>query len=299
MKRLIAIVFLLVLLSGCGPEIKGLQTREKVVQKEVQIIPKEIFDEPNATKIIEQVSGVNKTEWGFDDANNLVLIKKGVDEVKFYYKDGFLKKISDGDKNIELEYFNGYLSSVSGDTDLPLHYVVEDGLLVSADDYHFTYTSEGNLWIFREGLGSPLTWYYNQKEPNKLDFFKKGNVVTHFYYTDKNQLKHVDDNNVRHLILGYGREQRLASLSGELYGVAETFDYDSGRVQIISNLQQNIFYGDDEVLRKKAFDYYMACTRIRNNFMVFEPIAYVVLNNYFGMSTYDYMLQNFYCRWII
>jgi len=298
MKKLFVIFVLLVFLTACGPEITGLKTREKTVQKEV-LKPKEAFAEPNATSFIEQTMGADKIDWGFDNAGNLVSLKEKDREVKFYYKDDLLRKVSDGNKNIELEYVDGYLSSVKGDTLLPKRYVVKNGDLVSADDYDFTYTSKGNLWIFREDVGVPLTFYYNEDDADKLDYFKKGNVVTHFYYDSTGRITHVDDNNVRHLILAYGREDRLAALSGELYGVGETFDYDSSRIQIVSNIAQNLFHGDDPVLRKKAFDYYLSCTRIRKNTMTLEPIPYVVLHEYFGMSVYDYMMQNFYCGWLL
>lgn len=298
MRKIFALLALILLLSACGPEITGLKTREKVVQKEVPVVAKEVFAEPNATKVIEQVVGTGKAEWGFDDSGNLVSLSGNGQDVKFYYKDGLLRKASDGSAEIELEYADGYLSSAKGDELLPLHYVVKNGELASADDYTFTYTNEGNLWIFRESVGVPLTFYYDEDNADRLDFFKKGNVVTHFYYDSDGRITRVDDNNARQLIMAYGREDRVAALSGELYGIGETFDYDSGRIQIVSNVEQNIFYGDDAFLRKKAFDYYLACTRIRRNIMPFEPIPYVVLHEYYGMSAYDYMMQNFYCRWM-
>ncbi len=299
MKTLFAVLVLLLVLTACGPEITGLKTREKIVQKEVPVVAKEVFPEPNATVFIEQTAGADKIDWGFDSAGNLVSLKGTGRKVKFYYKDGLLRKASDGNEEIELEYVDGYLSSVKGDDLLPKRYVAKNGDLAGADDYDFTYTNEGNLWIFRESVGVPLTFYYDEDDADKLDYFKKGNVVTHFYYDSDGRLTRVDDNNVRQLIMAYGREDRLAALSGELYGIGETFDYDSGRIQIISNIAQNIFHGDDAFLRKKAFDYYLACTRVRKNTMAFEPIPYVVLHEYFGMSVYDYMMQNFYCRWLL
>lgn len=298
MKKLFVIFVLLVFLTACGPEITGLKTREKVVQKEAPVVAKEVFPEPNATVFIEQVAGTEKIDWGFDSAGNLVSLKENSREAKFYYKDGLLRKVSDGNAEIELEYVDGYLSFVKGDDLLPRRYVVKNGDLASADDYDFTYTNEGNLWIFREGAGSPLTFYYTEDDADRLDYFKKGNVVTHFYYDSNGRITRVDDNNVRQLIMAYGREDRVAALSGALYGIGETFDYDSGRIQIVSNVEKNIFQGNDAFLRKKAFDYYLACTRVRKNTMSFEPIPYVVLHEYYGMSVYDYMMQNFYCRWI-
>ncbi|MBN1645323.1 hypothetical protein JW851_04810 [Candidatus Woesearchaeota archaeon] len=295
MKKIVLFLILLLVLSACGPKISGeLKTRQKIVKQAVEVVPpKEIFIKHNVSSIVKQIHDTEKIEWGFDENKNLVRIQDKENIINFYYKDGLLRKISDGDKSVELEYFNGFLSSASGNTELPIKYSVEDGLLRSADDYVFTYNEESKLWIFKEALGVGLTFYY---EKGNLDFFKKGNIVTHFYYTDKNQVKHVEDGQ-NHLILAYGRGQNLASLSGNIYGLGEMFDYSKGRISIISNVNETVFYGEEEVL-KKVFDMYLSCTRVRRDIGVFEPIAYVVYNNYFGRNVYDYMLENFYCEWI-
>lgn len=295
MKKIIVLFLVLLLfLSACGPKIEGLKTREKIAKRAVEIVPaKEVFAEPNATSFVEQVFKTDKIEWGFDDNKNLVRLQHGADVVNFYYKDGFLRKISDGEKSVELEYFNGVLSSASGDTNLPLRYAVRDGLLTEADDYKFAYTSDGSLLMFREALGVGLNYYY---EDSRLDYIKKGNVVTHFYYNDKGQLDHVEDRN-NNLVLAYGRGQKLASLSGNVYGLGEMFDYGKGRISVISNVNESVFYGDEELL-KKAFDLYLSCKKFRRGYMVFEPVAFAVDNNYFNKSVYDYMLENFYCEWL-
>ncbi|MBW2968627.1 hypothetical protein KY304_01375 [Candidatus Woesearchaeota archaeon] len=292
----VLLIVLLLVLSACGPKISGeLKTRQKTIVKEVEVIPeKEIFLEHNATDFVKQVMGEVKYEWGFDEKGNLVSLQKDNEIIKFYYKDNVLRKISNDEKSVELEYFDSWLSSASGDTKLPLHYVVKDGLLMSADDYSFTYGRDNKLWIYREGLGASLTFYYDE---GLLDFFKKGNIVTHFYFDDENKLKHIEEQNARHLIMGYGREDKLASFSGEFYGLGETFDYGKQRISIISNVNPVIFTGKDE-LAEKAFHLYLNCARIRKGITVFEPIAYVVINDYFNKSVYGYMLENFYCEWI-
>lgn len=295
MKKLIILIILLLVLSACGPKITGeLKTRQKIVKQAVEVVPpKEVFEEHNVSIIIKQIHGLDKIEWGFDEGKNLVRIQIKDRLIDFYYKNNLLRKISDGDKSVELEYVDGVLSSASGDTELPIQYIVENGLLKSADDYKFTYTSDGKIWIFREALGAGLTYYY---EDGMLDYFKKGNIVTHFYYNDKGQIKHIEDGR-NHLILAYGRSQKLASLSGNLYGLGEMFDYGKGRISIISNVNDAVFYGEEELL-KKAFDVYLSCTRFRSDVGVFEPIAYMVYNDYFDKNVYDYMLENFYCEWI-
>ncbi len=289
------LIILLLVLSACGPKISGeLKTRQKVVKKAVEFVPpKEVFIEHNVSNVIKQMHGLDKIEYGFDNDNNLVRIQKKDQIIYFYYKDGFLRKISDGSKSVELEYYNGFLSSALGDTELPVKYSMENNLLKSADDYSFTYTAEEDLWITKEGAGAGLTFYY---EDGVLDFIKKGNIVTHFYYNDKDQVKHVEDGS-NHLILAYGRGQKLASLSGNMYGTGEMFDYGKGRISIISNVDESVFYGDEENL-KTVFDMYLSCTRFRRDISVFEPIAYVVYSDYFNKSVYDYMLENFYCEWI-
>ncbi len=296
MKKLVLLVILLLVLSACGPKISGeLKIRQKVVKRAVEVIPpKEVFVEHNVTDVVKQIMGADKYEWGFDSEGNLVSLQKNKQLINFYYKDGVLRKISDGEKRVELEYVGGWLSSASGDTELPIHYVIEDGRLTDADDYKFTYGRDNKLWIFREALGAALTFYYDEGE---LDFFKKGNIVTHFYFDDENKLKHIEEQNARHLILGYGREDKLASFSGEFYGLGETFDYGKERISIISNVNPVVFTGNDELV-EKAFHLYLSCARIRRGIMVFEPVAFVVINNYFDKSVYGYMLENFYCEWI-
>jgi len=293
MKKLMVMLVVVLFLQACGPEISGeLKTKEKVLQKKVPL-PKEVFQPSNAAGFVKQITGNEKIEYGFDENNNLVSIQKGDYFARFFYKDGLLRKISDGQKSVELEYYDGYLSSVSGDTELPLHYVVENGLLKSADDYSFTYTRDGQLWIFREGLGPALTYYY---EDDTLDFIKKGNVVTHFYYDGKDHLDHIEDGN-NHLIIAYGRGGALASLSGNFYGLGEMFDYGDNRISVISNINESVFYGDDEI-NKKAFDLYVSCTRFRKGLGPFEPFAFQIYHNYFDRSVYDFMLENFYCEWL-
>lgn len=295
MKKIIILVLVLLVLSACGPKISGeLKTREKVVQRAVEVIPpKEVFTEPEVNETIEQVFKTDKVEWSFDNNKNLVRIQHNADIVNFYYKDGFLRKISDTKKSVELEYYDGFLSSASGDTELPNKYVVENGLLASADDYNFAYDNDEKLLIFKEGVGVGTNFYY---EDDKLDFTKKGNVAVHFYYNDKGNLDHVEDGQ-NHFILAYGRGEKLASLSGNMYGLGEMFDYGKARISVISNEDESVFYGEEEAL-KKAFDLYVSCTRFRKGYMVFEPIAFVMNNDYFDKSVYDYMLDNFYCEWL-
>ncbi|MBD3361870.1 hypothetical protein GF358_03705, partial [Candidatus Woesearchaeota archaeon] len=112
MNKFIFVLIILILLSACGPKITGIQTRERTLTREVEVIPpKEVFEEPVINHTVDQIFKKDKIEWSFDSDKNLVQIQHGPEIVKFYYKDGLLRKISDGEKSVELEYYNGYLSS--------------------------------------------------------------------------------------------------------------------------------------------------------------------------------------------
>jgi hypothetical protein len=297
MKKVFCVlVFLLFVFSACGPEISGeMQTREKTVKRPVEkILKAEVFKEPIVANEVRQTRNEEEIIWGFDNLNNLVSLKFDDKETLFYHKDNVLRKITDNEKTVELQYADGFLSSVSGSTGLPKHYVVESGLLRSADDYKFTYSEDGSLMTFQEGKGVGLNFFY---EDDVLKFYKKGNIVTHFFYNRKGQLTQIEEDNSRHLILGYGRERVLVSLSGGFYGLGETFDYGSGRIMIVSNNEKNTFYGND-ALNKKVFELYLSCKRLRKGFRVFEPLAFVVKQDYMKHGVYDYMIENFYCEWL-
>ncbi len=218
------------------------------------------------------IEGSKNTIFRYDDAGNLIR----VNDLLLEYEDGLLKKSIDGSEIVVFEYFSGLLKKIKSKTEYTT----------------FTYDIAGTLTSVEKNTNPAAMLKYDKG--NSIYEIEKAGSVFKLYYDDKGKLKDVDMSD-NHIIIGRGKESRLTSLTGQLYGQGEMFDYMDDRIKVISNVEPSEFTGPDN-LRLKAFNLYLICTRIKQLDVAFDVIPYAIVRNYFGMDVDDYVLNNYFCE---
>lgn len=297
--RIASVVIILFFLVSCVPVPEQPKTPEikegnneniasaNLVEPEIPVTVKAA----EATKYVVQVfSDKSVAKYGFDDSGEIALIENskktvisyddsgniaGIGDIKLEYEDNLLRKAINGDEVTLFEYSNGKLAKVKN----------------KKESVTFTYDIAGTL-AGVEKDANPIT-ALKYDENNNINEIEKSGAIFKLYYDDKGKLKDIDmrDN---HIIIGRGRESRLVSLSGSLYGQGEMFDYMDDRIKIISSISSE-FTGPDD-LRIKAFNLYLICTRIKQLDVIFDVAPYAIVRNYFGMDPYSYVINNYFCE---
>lgn len=297
MRITVTILIILVFLVSCVPvpeQPKAPELKEEnnniapiTVEPESPVAVKSA----EATKYaIQEFQDKSVAKYGFDDSGELVLIDNGkktvisyddagniagIGDIKLEYEDNQLRRAINGDEVTAFEYSNGKLAKVKN----------------KRESVTFTYDVAGTLTGVEKDA-NPIT-VLKYDENNNMNEIEKSGAVFKLYYDDKGKLKDIDmrDN---HIIIGRGRESRLVSLSGSLYGQGEMFDYQDDRIKIISSTSSE-FTGPDDV-RIKAFNLYLICTRIKQLGGIFDAVPYAIVINYFGMDAYSYVINNYFCE---
>ncbi len=273
-----------------------------VMPKEEAVIPEVVQEKVHDIK----ASFVAVQKWfdeeilySYDDSLNLVAVDRRDKRIKlFYTHDGFVQEIIAPDRILEF-YRNprGELTRITDNNkEITIKYdfygrpskvTFNDG-----DTLTFEFDGFNRLLKVKRGVGIPSVFFYRD---NKLASLTKQSVVTEFSFNADGLLRSVltgDD----YLVLNYGKDKLLSYLAGSKYGLAETISYNTNDVSLVSNKDNAVFTGEPEQVRFKAFNLYLGCTKFKRIPVVFDPIAYVLFNNYFKEDIIGYLVNNYVCE---
>ncbi|MEM4263971.1 MAG: hypothetical protein QW666_03715 [Candidatus Woesearchaeota archaeon] len=293
MKIVPALILLFFLISCVPvPEPEKIPEMNENIKEAIEPVKQEAESrtvEPAA--FVEQSFKDSTARYGFDDAGQLISIEGskntvlqydgaghlvGIDGINLEYADGLLRSVDDNGEITTFEYSSGRLSKI-----------ISKKMYIT-----FTYDVAGTLIGVSKGQNPAVMFTYDEK--NNINTIENAGSVFNLYYDDKGKLKDIDMRD-SHIIIGRGKESRLVSLTGQLYGQGEMFDYMNDRIKVISNVEPSEFTGPDN-LRIKAFNLYLICTRIKQLDVIFDAIPYAIVRNYFGMDVYDYVVNNYFCE---
>jgi len=289
----VLVVLALVLLVSCVPIPEAPPVEkpvgEKVVETEVAI-----KRTPEVVETLTQ-TGARNVKYGFDKYDDLVSIEGPEGKIAFEY-DEYGKLVSIGEGLINFTYKGDKLIRVDREFDsVDLEYN-SFGDLVKIDDHDvhkFKYDANARLIEHQRGNAPPTKF---EIEGNNTLKTTRSTITTIFRYNEDDLIRDVDRND-NHISIGYGRENKIASFSGSIYGVGETISYNPNSIEIVSNERPAEFTGHYRI-RPKLFELYMYCNMLRRVPVLFDPIAYVLANHHLGYDTHDYFVKGYYCEFV-
>ena len=293
MRKWVVLALLTVLVS-CVPVTEPPEPEKPVPEKvvETEVVIKRT---PDVVETITQ-TGARNVKYGFNKYDDLVQVDSPEGQTTFEYDD-YGKLVSIGDGTIKFTYDGDKLVKVSREFETVELAYNAFGDLERVDDaeiHKFKYDANARLVEHQRGNAPPTVFEIDDE--NKTVKTTKSTIVADFYYNEEGLVQDVNRND-RHIIIGYGREDKLSSFSGVIYGVGETISYNPNSIEVVSNERHAEFTGHYRI-RPKILDLYLYCNMIRRIPVFFDPIAYVIANNYLGYSTEEYILKGYYCEFV-
>ena len=280
-------------------ERRAVAKPQEIVQEVKKEEPEIVLPEIKQSFVARQKWFDEEIVYGYDAELNLVSVEREHKKILFYYaQDGFLESIVAPDRAVEFHRNErGELTKIidkSKETQIKYDFYGRPSKVDFSDGETLAFEFDGfnRLLKFRRGAGIPVVFFYRD---NKLVSFTKASVVTELSFNAAGLLKGVltgDD----HLVVNYGRDNLLSYFAGSKYGLGETVSYNTNDVSLVSNKDNAVFSGDPEPVRFKAFNLYLGCTKFKRIPVVFDPLAYVLFENYFKEDVVGYLVNNYVCE---
>ncbi|MBI4145930.1 hypothetical protein HY489_01180 [Candidatus Woesearchaeota archaeon] len=305
MANLKTLPFLLILLVACisvRPE-QPQQVQEVPVVQPPQPVPEPLpittYDQKLPTRTVKQ-TGLATIEYGLTEDNQPVHVKKTGATWNYNYQNGKLAEIK-GLKNIEFLYNQNRISAIDlGSTKLTFNYDSR-GRLVEVkgghETLHFDYDSLDQIRGVRRGVAGKTSLDYDKQ--GKLKYITRGLKTTNVHFDDKKRLRQFDGDETQ-FIMGYWRDNKLISLTGNTFGqglgISYGPDYPPREAQIKYVEDTSTFAAAYETTLYKVVDEYVYCKHVRRfKDLLFEGISYAVYATYFNNNVADYIAMHYKC----
>lgn len=300
------IQLILIVLAACTPfqtqEIP-LKTDSSLNQTVLNESPKSQINIPEFSDPIVQnvrLTGKINANFGFTKDSRLRMIEKNGEKWEFIYQKGKLVEIK-GPSTIEFFYDQGKISQIkSSDADILFHYDQAQRLshiTGGRETIYFSYDTTQNLRTVNRGVAGETAFNYDKF--GNVKQIEKGKRTTTLYYDDKNRVRQFDGDETQ-LILGYFKDDKLVSITGNIFGQGLAVSYGPAipplEAKIIYGKDQSVFTSSDTIPLYIAVDDYLYCNYMRRlPELIFDGTSYAFYHNYYNGTITDYLIKHFTC----
>jgi len=299
-RQLIQII--LIFLVACSA------AQEQPKQKEQAIDVSTINETPvvNTPEIIEPVvknvvqTGTQKANYGFTRDNKLRTIEKDGQKWEYIYQKGKLTEIK-GPKNIEFFYDQGKLHQIKSEGKSIIFNYDQAERLSSItggrETIYLSYDTSQNLRTVNRGVAGETALNYDKN--NNVKEIERGKRTTKLYYDDRNRVRQFDGDETQ-LILGYFKDDKLISLTGNVQGKGMSVSYGPANppieAKIIHGTDSYTLTTSDTNALYQVVDDMIYCKQLRRlPDILFEGVSYAFYKNYYNGTITDYFFKHYTC----
>lgn len=300
-RTTLQLIILILVLTACTPRQIALQLETSPQQNTSTTPPSpvsEVYEEP-PTRTVHQ-TGSNPATYGLSDDNRILIINKPNANWTFYYDAEKLTSIT-GPESITFLYTKNKLHNITreGKT-LTLTYDSRDRLVQAQggrETLHFDYDSLDLVRAVRRGAAGKTSIDYDKQ--GRIKYLTRGLLTTSVYFTNRSKVNNFDADDIK-LILAYGRDDRLGSLSGKMFGPGLTVSYGPNypptEAKIIHAIDDSIFQASYKETLYPIVDNYLYCNYLsRYKDLLFDGISYTFYTSYFTNNISNYLAMQFTC----
>lgn len=294
--RYLALILVVLVACATAPEMK-----ETVVEPASNLsVPATISAEP-VTRTIKQAGGFGTFIHGLSEDNRILQVQKLGEEWNYTYRNKRLIEIS-GSDDIEFFYTQGVLSGVDiGKVNMQFVYDQAGRLKEvkgSRETVYLDYDSLNRITKVRRGVSGATSFEYDKN--NQITAFVKGDKKTLVIRDDRNRLRNFDGDDTK-FIMGYWKDDRLISLTGQMFGqglsVSYGPQYPAFEASVINAEDDSVFKAAYSDSLYKVVDQYLYCKYVRRlKDVPFEATSFIFYTTYFNATPVDYFAMEAACK---
>lgn len=294
----IILIFLVACSTAQEPQAPIEQTKEIPQTIEPPIINTPEIMEPVVKNVIQ--TGIQNANFGFTNDNKLRIIEKDGQKWEYMYQKGKLTEIK-GPKNIEFFYDQGKLHQIKSEgTSLIFNYDQTarlSSITGGKETIYFSYDTAQNLRTVNRGVAGETAFNYDKN--NNIKEIERAKRITTLYYDDRNRVRQFDGDETQ-LILGYFKDDKLISLTGNVQGKGMTASYGPSHppfeAKIIDGAGSSILTSSDTEALYQVVDNMIYCKQLRRlPDLLFEGVSYAFYDNYYNGTVTDYFFKHYTC----
>jgi|GEM_PF-2436030 len=301
--QIILVFTIFLLIIACRTETEQKPIPQEIVQEQIIIPENASINSPQVAdpivRAVKQTGSITST-YGLTKDNRIRTIEKNNEKWEYIYQKGKLSEIK-GPTNIEFFYDQGKIHQIkTPDTTLLFHYDQFDRLshiTGGRETIYFSYDSQNNIRTVNRGVAGETALSYDKN--GNIKEIERAKRITKLYYDDRNRVRQFDGDETQ-LILGYFRDDKLISLTGNTFGQGLAVSYGPGHPP----LEAKIVYGSDtnmitssetESLYKITDDYLYCNYGRRLPDILFEGNSFAIFKNYYNGTMSEYLIKQYMC----
>lgn len=298
-RQLIQII--LVFLVACSTA--QVQTEEKQTAETPTIVEPIAVNTPEAIEpVVKNViqTGTQNANYGFTRDNKIRTIEKDGQKWEYNYQKGKLVEIK-GPRNIEFFYDQGKLHQIKEDARSIIFNYDQAERLSSItggrETIYFSYDTSQNLRTVNRGVAGETAFNYDKN--NNVKEIERSKRITTLYYDDRNRVRQFDGDETQ-LILGYYKDDKLISLTGNIQGKGMAVSYGPSHppmeAKIIHGIEKYTLTASDTNALYQVVDDIIYCKQVRRlPDLLFEGVSFAFYKNYYNGTITDYFFKQYIC----
>lgn len=297
-RKLIQVILLLLVACSTAQESIVEKTKEQQPTIETQVINTPEAIEPVVKNVVQ--TGTQNANYGFTRDNKLRTIEKDGQKWEYVYQKGKLTEIK-GPKNVEFFYDQGKLHQIKeGAKSIIFNYDQAERLSSitgGRETIYFSYDTAQNLRTVNRGVAGETAFNYDKN--NNVKEIERSKRITTLYYDDGDRVRQFDGDETQ-LILGYFKDDKLISLTGNVQGKGMTVSYGPSQPPIEAKLMHGadsytITSSDTNALYQ-VVDEMIYCKQVRRlPDLLFEGVSFAFYDNYYNGTITDYFFKHYTC----
>lgn len=297
-RKLIQII--LILLVACSTAQEPPKQTElpetPIVQTPVLNTPEVI--EPVVKNVIQ--TGTQNANYGFTRDNKIRAIEKDGQKWEFNYQKGKLTEIK-GPRTIEFFYNQGKLHQIKEDVKSIIfnydHAERLSSITGGRETIYFSYDTAQNLRTVNRGVAGETAFNYDKN--NNVKEIERSKRITTLYYDDRGRVRQFDGDETQ-LILGYFKDDKLISLTGNVQGKGMTVSYGPSQppieAKLIHGTDSYTLTSSDTDALYQIVDEMIYCKQVRRlPDLLFEGVSFAFYDNYYNGTITDYFFKHYTC----
>lgn len=297
-RKLIQVILLLLVACSTAQEPIVEKTKEQQPTIETQVINTPEAIEPVVKNVVQ--TGTQNANYGFTRDNKLRTIEKDGQKWEYVYQKGKLTEIK-GPKNVEFFYDQGKLHQIKeGAKSIIFNYDQAERLSSitgGRETIYLSYDTLQNLRTVNRGVAGETAFNYDKN--NNIKEIERAKRITTLYYDDKNRVRQFDGDETQ-LIMGYFKDDKLISLTGNVQGKGIMVSYGPSQppieAKVIHDAGTNTLISSDTNALYQVVDDMIYCKQLRRlPEILFEGVSYAFYDNYYNGTITDYFFKHYTC----
>jgi len=297
-RKLIQVILLLLVACSTAQEPIVEKTKEQQPTIETQVINTPEAIEPVVKNVVQ--TGTQNANYGFTRDNKLRTIEKDGQKWEYVHQKGKLTEIK-GPKNVEFFYDQGKLHQIKeGAKSIIFNYDQAERLSSitgGRETIYLSYDTLQNLRTVNRGVAGETAFNYDKN--NNIKEIERAKRITTLYYDDKNRVRQFDGDETQ-LIMGYFKDDKLISLTGNVQGKGIMVSYGPSQppieAKVIHDAGTNTLTSSDTNALYQVVDDMIYCKQLRRlPEILFEGVSYAFYDNYYNGTITDYFFKHYTC----